>query len=176
MVYEAGAGRRCAEEKAMELNKMRCKLCRGEMSVRKFDAIEGEDHGVHMRIEGMPAMQCEQGHKRFVAPDFAIRMMEALLADKALVPINTAAKKGLFKKRYCCADCGESLEPISGDRLVAKRHLEIPGLDPFDVQLDVPKYRCSSCGHESVEPRDVMVNDLMKASVQAFRSAEVTPA
>ena len=160
----------------MHVNTTRCKLCKGEMSMRKLDAIEGEDHGVRMRIDGMPAMQCEAGHKRFVMPDFAIKMMEALLADKELVTIETASEKGIFRKHYCCPGCGENLEGSSGGRLEARRALEVSGFDKFDVSIDVPKYRCPKCGRESVEPQKVLVNDLMKASVVAFKSADVTPA
>jgi DNA-directed RNA polymerase subunit RPC12/RpoP len=158
----------------MELNQMRCKECKGLMSLRALEPIDGEQHGVHMRIEGMPAMQCAEGHKRFVAPEFAVKMMEALLADP-LVPLEGAAQKGLLKKRYCCPGCGQELGAGDHGRVAAKRVLEIKGLNAFGVQVDLPKYRCAACGRESVEPKDAMVDDLMKASVQAFRSAEVAP-
>jgi len=157
----------------MELNQMRCKECKGLMSLRALEPIDGEQRGVHMRIEGMPAMQCAEGHKRFVAPEFAVKMMEALLADP-LVPLEGAAQKGLLKKRYCCPGCGRELAGDNG-RVEAKRVLEMKGLDAFGVQVDLPKYRCTGCGRESVEPRDAMVDDLMKASVQAFRAAQVAP-
>jgi DNA-directed RNA polymerase subunit RPC12/RpoP len=158
----------------MELNQMRCKECKGLMSLRALEPIDGEQHGVHMRIEGMPAMQCAEGHKRFVAPEFAVKMMEALLADP-LVPLEGAAQKGLLKKRYCCPGCGQELGAGDHGRVAAKRVLEMKGLNAFGVQVDLPKYRCAACGRESVEPKDAMVDDLMKASVQAFRSAEVAP-
>lgn len=158
----------------MQLNTMRCKECRGEMSLRALGPIDGEQHGVRMRIEGMPTMQCAEGHKRFVAPEFAVKMMEALLADK-LVPLEGATLKGLLKKRHCCPGCGQALALDAGGRVQVKRVLEMQGLEPFGVQVDLPKYHCPSCGRESVEPRDAMVDGLMKASVQAFRSAEVAP-
>jgi len=158
----------------MELNQMRCKECKGVMSLRALEPIDGEQHGVHMRIEGMPAMQCAEGHKRFVAPEFAVKMMEALMADK-LVPLESAAQKSLLKKRYCCPGCGQELRADGAGRVETRRVLEMKGLEPFGVQVDLPKYRCAACGRESVEPRDAMVDDLMKASVQAFRAAEVAP-
>jgi len=160
----------------MQANTTRCKSCRGEMSPRTLDPIEGEEHGVKLRIEQMPAMQCEAGHKRFVMPEFAIKMMEALMADAELVQLQAANEKGLFRKHYVCPQCGEAL-PESGDgRVSARRSVEISGLEKFEVVLDVPKYHCTKCGAESVEPQKVLVNDLMKASVVAFKSAEVTPA
>lgn len=158
----------------MQLNTMRCKECKGEMALRVLEPIDGEQHGVHMRIEGMPAMQCAEGHKRFVAPEFAVKLMEALMAGK-LVPLEGAKEKGLLKKRYCCPGCGQELAAGAQGRVETKRVLEMQGLDAFGVQVDMPKYRCAACGKESVEPRDALVDDLMKASVQAFRAAEVAP-
>lgn len=159
----------------MQANTVSCKLCKGEMSMQALDPIEGEDHGVRMRIEGMPALQCAAGHKRFVTPDFAIKMMQALAESGELVPLDAATEKGLFRKRFCCPGCGQELESGGSDRVVARRPIEITGLERFDVQLEVPKFRCASCGRECVEPQRNLANDLMKASVHAFQAASVTP-
>lgn len=158
----------------MKVNTTRCKLCRGEMALRSLEPMAGEEHGVRMRIEGMPVMQCAGGHKRFVAPEFAVKMMQALLADDKLVPFDPAAQKGLLRKRYCCPQCGQEL---AGDeaRVEARRVLKLNGLEAFGVQVELPKYRCGSCGRESVPPEKAVVDDLMKASVNAFRSAQVEP-
>lgn len=159
----------------MQANTVHCKLCKGDMSLRALDPIEGEDHGVRMRIEGMPAFQCAAGHKRFVTPDFAIKMMQALAKAKELVPLDAATEKGLFRKRFCCPGCGQELEAGGSDRVVARQAIEMTGLDKFAVELEVPKFRCAGCGRECVEPQRNLANDLMKASVQAFKSADVTP-
>lgn len=156
----------------MQLNTMRCKECKGEMTIRPLDSFEGEEHGVRLRIRGMPVMQCDGGHKRLVAPEFAVRMMETLLADDSFAPVDEAAQKGLFRKRYCCPSCGQALDEASGDHFVTESELEIGGLNAFSVKVDLPKYRCAACGHESVEP----VEHLRKASVEAFRSAGIAPA
>jgi hypothetical protein len=58
-----------------------------------------------------------------------------------------------------------------GDRLLAL--VEIDGLHPFEVQVALPTYRCGACNTEAVEPRDAVVDDLMKASAQAFRAAQL---
>jgi hypothetical protein len=157
----------------MKVNTMRCKVCKGEMQLRALDPTAGEEHGVRMSIEGMPAMQCPEGHKRFVAPDFAVKMMQALLADEPLVPLDAAAQKGLLKKQYCCPKCGQALEGAGG--IEAKRVLQLNGLEAFGVQVELPKLRCRSCGQETVPPEKAVADGLMKASVQAFRAAEVEP-
>lgn len=158
----------------MKLNTTRCKQCGGEMSPSRLGTIEGAQRDVRMRIEGMPAMQCAGGHKRFVAPEFAVKMMDALLAEK-LVPLEGAALKGLLRKRCCCPGCGRELGGEADGRVQARRTVTIEGLDAFSVQVDLPKYRCAGCGREITEPHDAMVDGLMKASVQAFRAAAVAP-
>jgi ribosomal protein S27AE len=158
----------------MKVNTMRCKLCHGEMALRSLGVMAGEEHGVRMSIEGMPAMQCPEGHKRFVAPDFALKLMQALLADEKLVPLDAAAQKGVLRKRYCCPDCGQELAG-NGGSVEAKRVLELDGLEAFGVQVELPKLRCPACGRESVPPEKAVVDGLMKASANAFRSAQIEP-
>lgn len=159
----------------MKINTMRCKECREEMALRPLDPMAGEEHGVHMRIESMPVMECPNGHRRFVTPDFAVKMMEALLADDKLVPLDAAAQKGLLRKHYCCPNCGQALEDGKESTVEATRVLELKGLEAFGVRVEMPKFRCHGCGRESVPPGKVIVDDMMKASVNAFRSAEVSP-
>jgi len=159
----------------MKANTMRCKECKGEMSLRALETLAGEEQGVRVRIEGMPGMQCPQGHKRFVAPDFAVKMMSALLADKKLVALEAAREKGLLRKRYCCPKCGQDLAGPGTERVQAERQLELQGLDAFGVQIELPKLRCASCGVESIPPEKAVVDGLMKASANAFRAANISP-
>jgi hypothetical protein len=159
----------------MEANTMRCRECKGEMKLGALDAMAGEEQGVRVKIEGMPAMQCAQGHKRFVAPDFAVKMMNALLADKQLVALDAAREKGLLRKRACCPKCGQELSGAGAGSVQAKRRLELPGLAAFGVQLELPTLRCASCSGESIPPEKAVVDRLMKASSSAFRSAGVSP-
>ena len=159
----------------MKVNSMRCKLCHGEMALRSLDPMTGEEHGVRMSIEGMPAMQCAQGHKRFVAPDFAVKLMQALVAEDRLVPLDAAAQKGLLRKRLHCASCGEPLEAQPAGDVEAVRVLEVKGSSPFGVRVEAPKFRCAACGKESGMPQRAMLDALLKASVNGFRAARIDP-
>jgi hypothetical protein len=161
----------------MTPNTTRCRVCDGEMTLQDIDRIEGAEHGVHLCIEHMPTMACAQGHRRFVAPAFASAMLDALLsgsADRPFVPLDAAGRRGLLRKRYTCPGCSAVLDGGSGGRVATHRVVEIDGLHPFDVRVDLPTYRCAACHTESVEPGDTLVEDLMKASAHAFRSAQVS--
>jgi hypothetical protein len=164
-----------AQEETMQLNDMRCKECKGVMALRTLEPIEGEQQGVRMRIERMPAMQCAEGHKRFVAPEFAVKMMEALTSDRKLVPLEGAVMRGLLRKRSCCPGCGGELGAAAQGRVQAKRDVQLKGLEAFGVTVELPTFRCASCGKESVPPQGDLLDALMKASIQAFRSTAVTP-
>lgn len=161
----------------MTPNTNRCRVCEQEMTLQDLDRIEGVEHGVHLCIEHMPTMTCAQGHRRFVDPTFASAMLDALLSDgtdRPFVPLQPAGRRGLLRKRYTCPGCSAVLDGGSSGRVESHRVVEIDGLHPFDVQVDMPTYRCTACHTESVEPRDAVVEDLMKASAHAFRSARVS--
>jgi DNA-directed RNA polymerase subunit RPC12/RpoP len=159
----------------MELNTRRCMQCKGEMTMTVLDPIAGEDQGVAMRIERMPAMHCSDGHKRFIAPEFAVRMMEAFVAGEPLAPLAPAVEKGLLRKRLHCPACGAELAAPAAERIEAKRAVTLKGLEAFDVQVAIPKYRCAACGKESLPPASAVNDRLMKASIQAFRAGQLTP-
>jgi hypothetical protein len=152
---------------------LRCTQCDGEMRLTLLGPIEGEEHGVHMKIEGLPALQCSNGHVRFVAPGFPGKFLDELLAEPRLVPLDAAAMKGLLRRRYCCPACGETLDTHETKRVEADRAMTFDGMAPFGVHVDLPAYHCASCGHECVEPTDAMASDLMKASAHAFRAAHI---
>jgi hypothetical protein len=158
----------------MKLNMKRCHECDREMSLCTVRSTEGEANDVRVRIDGMPVMQCPAGHRRFIAPDFAIFLMDALVDGDRLLPIHPASQKGLLRKRYCCPACQRELAVDETDRAEASRLLELNGLDAFHVSVEMPKLRCSSCRCEYVPPGDVVADHLMKASARAFRAASVS--
>jgi hypothetical protein len=158
----------------MKLNQTRCHVCDKEMSLCTVEFMEGEAHDVRVQIEGMPLMQCTEGHKRFVVPDFAIRLMEALVEDDRLVPIAPAPQRGLLRKRYYCPACGQDLEGSADRRVRGTRRLELNGLEAFGVRVELPKFHCASCRREYAPPGEVVTGDLMKASARAFRAAAVS--
>ena len=154
---------------------LRCTQCDAEMTLTPLPPIEGEEHGLHMKIDGLPALRCANGHTRFVAPTFPSMFLEQLLSAPDLVPLDSAAEKGFLRKRYCCPSCGEVLDTHDAGRVHADHSMAVDGLRPIAVHVELPAYRCTSCEHECVEPRDTMVSDLMRASAHAYRSAQIAP-
>ena len=153
----------------------RCSRCQGALALAVLEPFTGEESGVRMSVEGLPALSCPEGHRRFLAPDFPNHMMDALLGGEPLVPVPAAAQKGLLRKRLHCSNCGEPLEPQSAGDVEAVRMLEVKGSSPFGVRVEAPKFRCGACGKESALPQRVMLDALLKASVNGFRAARIDP-
>jgi len=153
----------------------RCSRCQGALALAVLEPFSGEESGVRMSVEGLPALSCPEGHRRFLAPDFPNYLMDALLAGEPLVSVPAAAQRGVLRKRLHCASCGEALEPQPVGDVEAVRVLEVQGSSPFGVRVEAPKFRCRACGKESALPERAMLDALLKASVNGFRSARIDP-
>jgi hypothetical protein len=153
----------------------RCSRCQGDLAPTVLEPFCGEDSGVRMSVEGLPALACPEGHRRFLAPDFPNHLMDALLAGEPLLPVPAAGQKGLLRKRLHCTGCGEPLEDRSAGDVEAVRVLELKGSSPFGVRVEAPKFRCAACGKESALPERALLDALLKASVNGFRAARIDP-
>jgi hypothetical protein len=153
----------------------RCSRCQGGLGLAVLEPFSGEESGVRMRVEGLPALECAEGHRRFLAPDFPNHLMEALLSGEPLVPLPGAAQKGLLRKRLHCASCGEPLDAQPAGEVEALRVLEVKGSSPFGVRVEAPKFRCTACGKENALPERTLFDALLKASVNGFRAARIDP-
>jgi len=153
----------------------RCSRCQGALAPAVLEPFSGEDSGVRMSVEGLPALACPEGHRRFLAPDFPNHLMDALIAGEPLVPIPAAGQKGLLRKRLQCASCGEPLDGQSAGEVEAVRVLELKGSSPFGVRVEAPTFRCAACGKESALPERALLDALLKASVNGFRAARIDP-
>lgn len=153
----------------------RCSRCQGALGLAVLEPFSGEESGVRMRVEGLPALQCAEGHRRFLAPDFPNHLMQSLLAGEPLVPVPAAAQKGLLRKRLHCASCGEPLGAQSAGDVEAVRVLEVRGSSPFGVRVEMPTFDCAACGKKSALPERTLFDALLKASVNGFRAARIDP-
>ena len=151
-----------------------CKQCGADLALACLDAMRGEDAGVSVTIEGMPAYQCVQGHKRFLSADFPMQLIDRLVkSDTPDFPV--ARKKGLLKKRYHCPGCDGELHSDAARHASVARSLELKGSAAFNASVAVPLYRCAGCGSEAMHPTEEMTNALMNAAAQAFRAAGIPP-
>jgi hypothetical protein len=151
-----------------------CKACGADLALARLESLRGQESGVTLSIEGMPAYSCVNGHKRFLTPDFPMRLIDSL--TKAETPdLPVAQKKGLLKKRYVCPGCGGELPNEPGTHATLERSLTLKDSAPFSAMVAVPLYHCAGCGQAAMHPGDEMTNALMKAAAQAFQSGGIPP-
>lgn len=158
----------------MKSSVARCRVCDRRMSLRALASMESELHGLHVQIEGLPVLECPKGHRRFVAPDFADKLIQALVEGDRLVPFKPASRRGRARQCYGCPKCGNDLGDDATSYVEARRVLELNGRHAFGVSVEVPKFQCSTCGWESVPPDEVVLADLLQASAHALRSVRVS--
>lgn len=156
----------------MKPSTTRCQVCDRRMSLCTVDPLEGEVHGLRVRIEGLPVMACPKGHRRFVAPDFAVKLAEALRHDRGLIPMNPASRVGPRRRRFLCPACGSRLDGGTNSHVGAKRVLELNGRYAFGLSVDVPRLHCTACGSDCVPPDDCVIDDVLEASAHALRSVD----
>jgi hypothetical protein len=151
-----------------------CNQCRGETTITKLDETEGSADSVTVSIHHMPVSACEQGHRQFVRPEFAAQLLN-LLAQEEEKSIPAAEEKGLLRKRYLCEGCGTELEAKPDHRHTFAVDVELEALDPFQVELTMPVYKCPACEKEQLHSLKEVRKKTPQALAEAFKTAEIPP-
>lgn len=152
-----------------------CLTCKGEMTVKPLDTFSGEEGGIKVTIHAMPAAVCPEGHKRFVYPLFAGRLMDMVMDEDTYSFVPAAVKKGLFTKRYHCPSCGQELPGAPAGSKSREMSAEFKNADPFRLQIEVPVYKCSSCGKECIHSAEETGKLAMAATGHAYRATDIHP-
>lgn len=150
-----------------------CRQCNADTTPLKLGRVEGEDSDIRIIIEGLPALDCSNGHKRFPAPDFPLEFIQRMLAEEGLITAEPAVEKGLFRRRRLCPGCGEELGG-DGARSTHEASISLPDTAPVRVELSLPMQRCG-CGREVTLPKTQVERGVMQAAANAFRNAEIPP-
>ncbi|NHA13924.1 hypothetical protein [Thioalkalivibrio sp. XN279] len=151
-----------------------CRQCNADTMPLRLGRLEGEEHGVHIVIEGLPALDCSNGHKRFPTPEFPLEFIQRMLGDEGLITAEPAVEKGLFRKRRLCPDCGTELSGEPNGKSTHQATVDVPDSEAVSVELSLPVQNCS-CGREVTLPKSEVERGVMQAAANAFRSAEIPP-
>lgn len=152
-----------------------CAKCQGDMTVSRLDAFSGEERGVKVTLQGMPAAVCGQGHKRFVYPLLAGLLMDLAMETDHYKAVPSAVKKGLFTKRYLCPGCAMELPLTPTGHQSQELQAEFKHVDPFKIVIEFPVYRCSGCGKESLHSSEETGKLAASAMGHAFRGTDIHP-
>ena len=152
-----------------------CRQCSADVALKRLGRREGEDGGVRIVIDGIPALDCANGHKRFPTPGFPLEFIERVMKTGELVTAEPAVEKGLFRKRSHCPSCGGQLPDSTDGASRNETRVEYPETGQVTVELAVPVYRCGGCRQEVTLPSSTVQRGVMQAMANAFRSADITP-
>jgi DNA-directed RNA polymerase subunit RPC12/RpoP len=152
-----------------------CTRCRGRTEPAVLESAAGEADALAFRIQGMPVLACERGHRQFVHPEFARWLVEHLMGEhEARLP--AGKEKGLFFKHYYCSECGAELQAEPDHRETFALDVALRDLGPFRVELTAPVYRCTKCSREQLHSLKDVRNRTPAALAQVFRAADIPPA
>lgn len=152
-----------------------CRQCNAATELKRLERVEGDDSGIHVALEGLPIVECGNGHKRFPTPEFPLKFIEKALASDGLITLEPADEKGLFRKHAHCPHCGKELPADTKDTSSHRVEVDWPDVDSVSVELAVPRYSCPSCQKNATLPKKGVERGVMQAVANAFRSADIPP-
>jgi hypothetical protein len=104
-----------------------CRQCSADTTLTHLGRLEGEDSGIHIVIEGIPALDCANGHKRFPSPEFPLEFIQRVLGTDSLITAEPAVEKGLFRKRAHCPGCGKQLDEAAAEQSSHTANVPVSG-------------------------------------------------
>lgn len=152
-----------------------CRQCSADTALKFLDRIEGEDSGIHIVIEGLPALDCVNGHTRFPSPEFPLEFIQRVLGTEGLITAEPAVEKGFFRKRAHCPGCGAELPEEAPEKSKHEAKVQVPEAETVGVELAIPLYRCGKCNQEITLPKTHVERGVMKACANAFEGAKIPP-
>lgn len=152
-----------------------CRQCNAAVEPLRLGRVEGEDSGIRIWLEGLPAIQCANSHKRFPTAEFPLKFIETMLKSEELITAEPAVEKGLFRKHAHCPGCGQQLPDQSTGASAHQVRVNMDEFDPVAVELAVPLFKCAGCGKESTLAKKGVERGVMQAVANAFRSADIPP-
>lgn len=131
----------------MAITLKNCSVCHGSMQLKLLGALNVDEKPLVMKVNGMPVGECPKGHHAPVHRDFMLWLIQQLREREARIP--AAEEKGMvFKKHYC--SCGKELSAKPEARKAFPFDLVYQGAPTFSAELEMPVYRCPTCGKEQI--------------------------
>jgi hypothetical protein len=149
-----------------------CPLCEAPLQHRILPPFSGDEAPLRITLHGMPVLSCDKPHVYFVKRDFALWLMNHLVAeDEATVPAGNPT--GLIFKSYLCHDCGKALSPKRDHIHGFQVPCSYEGQAEFRAEVSMPVFRCTGCGKEQVHSLAEVRKLTPSALVHAFKAAGI---
>jgi hypothetical protein len=156
----------------MAVSHKACPRCSKPVSLQAAPPISGTEGAYKVALEGVSVLICGEDHKRFVYPDFAVRLMDHI-ANSDASGLYAATQRGLFKKRAYCAKCSTEIPIGEPDSKNYRVSVPLQGIQPVTLTLSAPVLKCAQCGTAQLPDTADLLKYVFKAMTHAFRSAEI---
>ncbi len=150
-----------------------CKACGAEVKVGALDMFRGVEGPVAVSVNGMPALICANGHKRFVSSEFVPQLMDFTANAAMATPQPEAVKRGLFKKHYHCSGCDTELPAEASGHVAGEHEVRFDKVEPFKLVIEVELHKCPQCGLEQVLSNELVGTSAFKAVAHGFHDADI---
>lgn len=145
-----------------------CLGCGGALEVQTFAACSAGAGRVSVVAYGLPFRACASGcaDRRFAAPQFAARVLGAVLERSAMPVARTGEHGGL----RCCRCVSRQWTPATSHTDV-RGGIHLPNVPAFVLVVNGPARACASCGLVQLVPTPEVREDLGRALEQTWRAA-----
>jgi len=135
-----------------------CRLCGGALSLQALDRVSGVNPPLKITMIGMPVAKCGRGHAAPVDDHFMLWLIREFKNRAGGLPAGTESGL-LFFKKYRCA-CGAELAAKSDHAKTFPMDLSYSGAPAFQAEIEMPVYKCTSCGSEQVRSRKALAGHI----------------
>ena len=132
----------------MALKIPRCARCSGACELKVLPSVSAEEGPLKLSLLEMPVFACAKDHRAPVHGDFMIWLIQQIRAHEGDIP--AGKEEGMIFKKHLCGACGKPLAAKSERRQAYPYELKYEELAPFKVQMEMPLYKCESCGKEQI--------------------------
>lgn len=149
-----------------------CARCSGAMNLAMLDKVTAADGPLRLNLAGMPVFSCAKGHRAPVHRDFMVWLLHEV-RDRHAPAIPGGEAKGMLFKKYHCA-CGAELPGQAARNAGFGFDLSHPEAGAFKLEIEVPVYKCGSCGREVARSAKELAG-LVPTAVAALNDAAGFP-
>ena len=132
----------------MALKVPRCARCSGACELKTLASVSAEDGPLKLTVLEMPAFSCPKNHQTPVHGDFMIWLIHEIHAREA--QFAAGKEEGMLFKKHLCGACGKELAAKPEHRQAFPHELKYEELAPFKLQIEMPLYKCTSCGKQQI--------------------------
>jgi hypothetical protein len=132
----------------MPLKIPHCPLCSGVCELKRLSAVSGEDGTLKLTLRDLPVFQCPKNHKGPVHRDFMIWLIREIRERETRIA--AGKEQGLLFKKHLCDGCGKELGAKPDRRHAYPYDLQFEDLAPFQLEIEMPLYKCPGCGKEQI--------------------------